>query len=518
MNKLHGIINNDKRDYPINENEYDIEPVNEDTKNAGLVNDRQFIINNDEFETEKIINKIKNVKKNSKKNKNPNKNLKNKNYKNIELFDNIYDKVLYEDNEEKQNENQPEEENTKTNNGGKIIEGLESKDGVFHFHSDEWDGYGDGINDDAGNHKMEDPRNILINFINYIYDFITYFEYILSYEITKLLSGNEFHDEDVDVLKKYITWFLSIVFSCFFVYNWYYITFYRNSINQKIQIPEFSRKKLSEYAQSNYILNVLEDYVKFSVFFPEYFQKIFIVQIPDLINDILNPCFSFILLFYFIIYFLYNYSSIMRQFFIDIINVNTNNWLVDIFYLFTFVLFLLDFVSIDITTFIKPKKMISLIESKIPFVQITYYIKILIYFLIVMMISPFLAGMMIFLLFICISFFAILIFSNNDGFFNVISYINEYTETIKKKIRKETDCEPLTFFEKIINYINIAFEFIYQYVFQSAFVFMILWSFYDYTHNILSETLKYCLISINIAIVSFIGIMAFLNFDYGDDE
>jgi hypothetical protein len=208
----------------------------------------------------------------------------------------------------------------------------------------------------------------------------------------------------------------------------------------------------------------------------------------------------------------------MRQFFIDIINVNTNNWLVDIFYLFTFVLFLLDFVSIDITTFIKPKKMISLIESKIPFVQITYYIKILIYFLIVMMISPFLAGMMIFLLFICISFFAILIFSNNDGFFNVISYINEYTETIKKKIRKETDCEPLTFFEKIINYINIAFEFIYQYVFQSAFVFMILWSFYDYTHNILSETLKYCLISINIAIVSFIGIMAFLNFDYGDDE
>ena len=380
---------------------------------------------------------------------------------------------------------------------GKIQEGFESNDGIAHFRPEDWTGV-DNINDE-GDGEAEDFRQIIVDLINYIYEYILYVEKLVAYEITKLLSRGEFKDEDVDVVKKYVTWFFSICATCFIVYNWFYVMFYRNSIDQKPKVPEFSRRKAKEIANTNMYFNLVEPYITFSLFFPEYLQKIFTEIIPNFIADHFNPTLQFTGLFYLIIYVLYNFSNSFRQLFIDIVMMNTSNWLICLMYLIVIILFLI-YLVFDIMW--SP-------EAKTPFLNIIYFIKQLIYFIFIICISPFLGGMMSMSLII---FFSLFVIFFTNSYSDTYKEINEYTEKIRNDIKQEGFSKKLSFFDKIKNVINLLFDFIHKYVFQTAFLFMVIWSFYDYTHNIKSDNLKTSLLIINCILLFCIPLLTFVSY------
>jgi len=379
----------------------------------------------------------------------------------------------------------------------KIQEGFESKDGIARFRPEDWTGQ-DNINDE-GDGEAEDFRQLIVDLINYIYEYILYVEKLIAYEITKILSRGEFKEEDVDVVKKYVTWFFSISATCFIVYNWFYVMFYKNSIGQKPKIPEFSRRKAKEYANTNMYISLIEPYITFSLFFPEYLQKIFVEIIPNFIAEHFNPTLQFTGLFYLIIYVLYNFSNSFRQLFIDIVMLNTSDWVISLMYLIVLILFLI-YLVFDI---------MWSVDAKIPFLNIVYFIKKLIYFILIMCISPFLGGMMSMGLII---FFSLFVIFFTNSYSDTYKEINEYTDKMRHDIKEEGFAEKLSFFDKIKNFINMLFDYIHKFVFQSAFLFMVIWSFYDYTHNLKSDNLKTSLLIINCVLLFCIPLLTLVSY------
>jgi hypothetical protein len=149
------------------------------------------------------------------------------------------------------------------------------------------------------------------------------------------------------------------------------------------------------------------------------------------------------------------------------------------------------------------------VDAKIPFLNIVYFIKKLIYFILIMCISPFLGGMMSMGLII---FFSLFVIFFTNSYSDTYKEINEYTDKMRHDIKEEGFAEKLSFFDKIKNFINMLFDYIHKFVFQSAFLFMVIWSFYDYTHNLKSDNLKTSLLIINCVLLFCIPLLTLVSY------
>lgn len=358
-----------------------------------------------------------------------------------------------------------------------------------------------------------DIYQYMVEFVNYVHNGILYCMYQFSYHITKLLSLGDFEEEDVKILEKYIAWSISICVSCFCVYSWFYVMFYRSSTDEKVHsmVSDITRRKLEEYSSIYPVVHLFEPFITFSVFFPEFVQKTFINTIPNFVSERFSAAFLFCFLFYFLIYFFYNFSQYFYKLIIDILDVNTGNIWVDIIYVVVVVLFIIRWMKSVVIDFLSAgktaEKGLNNALSKIPYVQIFYYIMYLIYFIIVMMITPFFGGVLAISVLVFISFF-----SMGFSVYDIIIKVNEYANKTVKEIKKDAYCAPLTLWEKIMNIINTIFDYVYKYVFYSAFIFMVLWSFNDYTNNIKSDYLKLSLIIINTLIIFVVGVIFYVDY------
>ena len=255
------------------------------------------------------IGLFSNEKSNKKKSKLKKKKRPIENYKNIKILKSVYEEDVDDDkNNEKEND---KIDKSSTNHTDK--EGFEL---LNQFLPAGWDklqkngGGGGGGNFDAEQAIQEafDIRYFIIDTIDKIHSFIIYCEYNFSYIVTKTLSLGNFIEDDVSIMKKYITWFFTICISSYAVYNWFFISFYRNVINQKVEniSSQLNRQKLKELSITNPFLFLSEPYITFSVFFPEMLYKIIVEKIPEFTENNFIPAFSFVLLFYAIIYIFYN--------------------------------------------------------------------------------------------------------------------------------------------------------------------------------------------------------------------
>ena len=360
--------------------------------------------------------------------------------------------------------------------------------------------------------EVFDIRYYTIEAIDKLHSFIIDSEYNFSYIVTKTLSLGDFIEDDVNIIKKYITWFFTICISSYVIYNWFFISFYRNVIDQKdVNITsQINRQKLKELSTTNPFLFLTEPYLKFSVFFPEMLYSIFAEKIPEVTENNFIPAFSFVLLFYAIIYMFYNFAETFRKFVEDTLLFNVNNIYIIMIIVITIILFLVEWVeslNINFNSVGRlPVKLISKAASKTPFVQIIYYILYAIYFGIVIMITPFL-GSVLSIFFILFASFCSMGLSVRENIQKIHYYINESLLEIKK----DTFTQPITMFQKIKNFINQLFIFIYKYVFHSALLFMILWSFNDYINNVKSDPLKTSLLIINSLIIFIFGAIVYIH-------
>ena len=378
-------------------------------------------------EPEIMIQKIKKIGKNK----------KMKNYKNIELFENIHDPT------------EPVSDNN-------IIEGL-SSDGIAHFNESDYIGGTDDIYE-GGNvgHNSSRSNNSIIDFINSIFDKGSDFTYFISYKITKTLSNKkDYNHNDVYVIQKYVGWFFSILISCYVVYNWAFIMFYKDEGNNSVELPEFlTRDYFNNQEFLNPVYRLANFFVHFSLFFPEKLQQ-GIQLTSSFLPKVLNSTICFSFLFFFLIFAFYHSTDTVREFFISVAKFDFSNPILSLMYVIIVFLLALAFIEPDYNPFNIISK-INPITSMISMV-----ITILRYAFVIFFGVPIAAILCIIYLFVY-SFFGIILLSGFDfkRTFKTFSKINEYCKKTKHEIRKETPCEPYTFFEKIMVYINIGFDFV----------------------------------------------------------
>jgi hypothetical protein len=257
-----------------------------------------------------------------------------------------------------------------------IIEGFDR----FNFAHDDWDGY-DNVKDDTGDIHGKDPRQIIIDFINYVYNSTIAGNRMLAHYLTDKISNNKAVQEvnknikkDVSDIKatvglnseqeaeskgnlstdevamyKYICIFEALTFSCFVVNNWYFLMFYNNfdaddNYERKIPLTDFSVemfKSLPDNVLTNRIIkNGFLYFFEYALVFPVAMQWFLLQIVPKTTIKWFNHMLLYIILFLLIFSCSYYLASSFKDFLIDCINGNMKNLLVSAMVLTVLVLFL----------------------------------------------------------------------------------------------------------------------------------------------------------------------------------
>jgi hypothetical protein len=439
------------------------------------------IIDDTTFQTQFMINKIQKVMTQKENESKIKKKKKIENYKNIniELFENIH------------------EISEKMEIPEKIIEGL-SQDGKAHPEDDDWEGT-DGIENKIK--KIKDPRHYLIEFINKLYEWVIFGITWISLNITKTLSGNSFNENDVEIVKKYICWTLSIFVVCFFLAkNWFFIMFYKNDSEKRPELLGISREKYEELAENNYGLAFLKPFIIYAFYFPELFEKYIINFLPDILSKYIGPTVLFSALYFLLVYITNNFTTKFKDLFIDIINVNYKNPVVSIMYMIITVLFIYDYlIKFDL----RVKPMFEMYMRFInPINMIFHLIYVFMLYGVVVYLSPLLGGF--FIIFYILYYSFIRPFMNDDEGGNV-SYdsekVSKYAADSNKYLINETSCKPLYWYEKSLQFILKFCMYMHRHIDIVAFVIMLIASLIEYSVKIKSNNLKVILIICNIVLI-----------------
>ena len=438
------------------------------------------------FQTENMVHKIKTVHKKKKKH----------NYKNIETLENIHD--TYHDNDQ---ESKP------------IVEGLAVLP-VATFSEDDWTKT-DDIYEGGGKTSTPTKKLSASDIITNMYDFVNNLTTKTAETIVKLLSGKTPNDADIPIVKKYVCWSLSIVAASIAVFNWVFLMFYKE-YDQRVELYNISRESLHNAGLINKFYALLDFLFDIPMFFPEKLQTVFVKDGPEFISNYVNITICFILLLSFLIRFFYTSASSIRTILVDIFSFNMSNPILSFMYGATFLLYILSFFEVQpITAALNMAKLAAGFPASLLMPFISNIIKI---FILMMFAVPFAATFCI-LYILIFSFFGIPLLSSH-GFFETISRIYKYLNKNKIPVKKDTPCNPLSFFDRILNSFAIIFDFVHKYAIQLSVVVMLIYGIIDYATNIKGPILKLILLFLNCIIIIALGLNSYSNYseDEPDDE
>lgn len=427
------------------------------------------------FQTENMVHKIKTVHKKKKK----------YNYKNIEQLENIHDA-----NDDSSPESEP------------IIEGLAVLP-VATFSDEDWT-KDDDIYEGGG--KTSAPTNQFSggNIINVMYESVNNVTTKIAEIIVKILSGKTHNDADIPIIKKYVCWSLSIIAASIAVLNWVFLMFYKE-YNERVELYDISRDRLYNAGIMNSFYALLDFLFDIPMFFPEKLQTIFVKDGPEFISNYVNITICFILIFGGLIRFFYTSASSTRNLLNDLVSFNMSNPILSFMYGTTFLLYILSFFMVEpISAAFNMTKLAAGFPASLLMPFISNIIKIIV---LMMFAVPFAATFCLLYIFI-FTFFGIPLLSKYS-FLETVSNMYKYMNQNKIPVKKDTPCNPLSFFGQILNSFAIIFDFIYKYAIQLSVVVMLIYGIIDYATNIKGPVLKLILLLLNSIIVATLGMNLF---------
>jgi hypothetical protein len=319
---------------------------------------------------------------------------------------------------------------------------------------------------------------------------------------------------DTMILKQYISWFLSIVFSCFAVYNWFFVMYYRNKEdNSRVKLFDITRRGLYQAKKDNYLLKLIYMFFQFAMFIPEKFELYFVKNIPDMFSKIMNPSFCFMTLFFGLIYFVNNCMSMARMFIIDSIMLDLQNFIVAALNTIVVFLFGIHMVTFefyfDVPYMIQEAQKMAIMSTVGLLFMIFFRI---IHFVIILFISVPVGGILLMLYVLFTSLFGIFAYSgfNPKEIINKIIEINKFTSF--KSEKDKTECGEPSIFDRFIRIINYVSDFFYKYCFWIAFLYMLIFASIDYMNNIKAPLLKTSLLCINSMLILLFAVLCYTSF------
>ena len=318
---------------------------------------------------------------------------------------------------------------------------------------------------------------------------------------------------DTMVLKKYMSWFLSIIVSCFAVYNWFFVMYYKDDNDKRVDLFDISRRGLYQAKKNNYFLKLIYMFFQFAMFIPEKFELYFVKNIPDMFSKIMNPSFCFITLFFALIYFLNNCLGMAKMFIIDSIMLDLKNFIVAT--LNTIVVFLFGVHMVSFEFYFDIPYMIQEAQKMVVMSTLGFFFMIffrILHFVIILFISVPVGGVLLMLYVLFTSFFGIFAYSgfNPKEIINKIIEINKFTSFKSKDYVSE--CDEPSIFDRFIRIINYISDFFYKYCFWIAFLYMLIYASVDYWQNIKAPLLKTSLLCINSMLILLFSVLCYTSY------
>jgi len=421
--------------------------------------------NSTTFQTEYMIEKIKKIKKKNKKKQ-------KENYKNIEEFSTLNN--LYKENESKENENNEKKE-SKKDSKKEFLKSFENMKDVFPisliyklffpakegFSKDDYEGY-DTVDNKEVLGKNVNLREMMIRFINYLYNSINYYNKAIADKIVNILSKDEATDKDYYLVHESVAWTTSTVLSSFMVYSWYFLMFY--SKDQDYELFNISRLKMLEQSSSEehpeYTLYLY--LFEFSILFIEKLNYLLIDFIPSTINTILNGRGKFTLLFLGLIYYVKNCMKSLKDFLIKIIKGDSGFW-INLMFGIVVISFIISTISPTITGVVKVD--IGTVMSTLSSIlnPLGTIIKVLFRFIFVLATNVPFAGIFVTLYLIIYSIGSLLIYNHkHEKGFEIFKEIDKHVVNSKSKYDKDDCADNNGMFQEIIRIMNVFIDIIYQ--------------------------------------------------------
>ena len=436
------------------------------------------------FQTENMVQKIKTVHKKKKKH----------NYKNIEPLENIHDT---------NNDSFPERE--------PIIEGL-AVFPVATFSEDDWT-KADDIYEGGNKSNPLTTKLSLADIINAMYEYVNNLTTKTAETIVKVLSVKKHKSSDIPIIKKYVCWSLSIGAASIAVFNWVFLMFYKE-YDERVELYDISRESLHNAGIMNKFYALLDFLFDIPMFFPEKLQTIFVKDGPDFISNYVNIAVCFILILVYLTRFFYTSASSIRKLLVDLFSFNMSNPILSFMYGATFLLYILSFFEFQpISAALNIAKLAAGFPASLFMPFISNIIKLI---FLMMFAVPFAATFCLLYIFI-FSFFGIPLLSNY-GYFETISRIYKYINKHKFHVKKDTPCNPLSFFERILNSFAIIFDFVYKYAIQLSIIVMLIYGIIDYATNIKGPILKLILLLLNCIIIIALGLNSYINYSVNEPD
>jgi hypothetical protein len=453
--------------------------------------------NDENFQTMNMIYKIKNIKKNKKS--------KLENYKGIEPLVNIHDLNIHGDTEADTIVN-ADQSNT-------IIEGLKpnvSADDPNFLGLPDRDF--DGVDTPSSKDNSNDPRMILINNIDKIFKRIDKFNYDKAYIFARAFSGGKPEINDVNVLKKYIGWFETIMLSYFACYNWFFLMYYRYNHNDNVDAEllgyRFKTPMLDTYELQNQcfirkdfwgmVYKFINYFFIYSLMFVEYLQNIMMEKIPNISQILFNLKGCFVVVFLMMLYFFQYYTSWFFNFLKDILTGNTNNFMVGIMFFILILGYFFGTYNYGYVTKTPGFTFHTFAEffMSFPFSLITGFLR----FIVLMVISVPIGGFLCICYILYQSLFGILFNVGILDFFGFAATSKSIFQRIHDYIKdnNRSDKTPIK------NFLNLTIDkFLYSNILNIAFFVMFIFAIIDYNtaNHIKNSNLKLNLNAITIVLI-----------------
>ena len=440
------------------------------------------------FQTEHMKNKIKNIKKRT----------KILNIQNIEPLVNIHDKPTA----------QPSQSNQK--------EG-------FTFRDDDWTG-DDSIYEGGKKAGVSESRSFA-QLIEDAYKKMTDGYDKMIFNFTKAASSDGKHiNSDKGHLKKYINWMLAIIVASIGVYNWCFIMFYRDVANTRVKAWNVPRDYINTCGSYNPFCSFIKLFTDIPLFFTDFFKKFIIDWIPDTIMSKIDDPRSrksydvvLISLFMFILtasVFMVNGSGeVIKNIIVDLAKLEFTGVLPIIIYTVSAILFILTFMETHPIAALLP---IGGFISFAKFFNPMFWVEkvVLLVYLIFVGVPLATATLIGYILFH--TFFGL--FYNGHNILDTKAKFDEFLNRYKPEERQNTSCNPLSFFEKIINYMIKIFNYIYDNCIKLGFMSVMLYALIDSLINVKDNNLKWVIGLIVFGCILGVGsIIKTLQVIYSDD-
>jgi hypothetical protein len=483
--------------------------------------------NERQFEPEVVIQKMKRMKKTKK--------TKLMNYKNIEPLTNIYEEEV---------------ESPETKPSPPLREGLRGnpqQDGKAYFNDSDYVGGKDDIYEGKDG-KAQTPGQKLEVLINYCYNTLRKIPLIIAYYMIKGIEtadngmNNAINSRmkrtqdktsdvinDQKVIANLISWVFCIFLSMYAIWNWFYIVGYKTEDKEETVLPDvLNRQVVSRKGSFDPLFKLIDYFFNLSLFFPEKLQECINLG-SSFVRSSFNPSFIFSFLFFTLIFLFYHSLSSIREFFIAIVRFDMKHTVLSTMYGILCFLLAISFFAPPININIESvedaaslpgtilMQITEIVSSINPFKAILNLVIFVLHFLFIIFLGVPVAAFLCIAYIFSYTFFAVILLKGFNSH-EILSLFWEkmptYARSEKDKIKVETDCDTLTFWESMVNAFHYSFDIIYKYSFEIAFVYMLLFGFFDCLYKLKVKSVRITMTMIVVILILCLLLGCYHHFNY----